>query len=185
MTNNDIRKLYTRKVSELLAQGYEIHPNSMGGSQGEIAHIDLIKDNHILRVLIEEESSWGDGYGNTLTITVGRWNKPFRSHSTIWNSELEIIFQIKLAKISERFYTTLEEGKRMANIRWERYKAKRTAPAECSDTFKSIALRWLRRQPGMKTCKLGDITRMRRTQRYDGRIGYEITARGKDYSLHA
>ncbi len=42
MTQNDLDRIYTEKVSELLAQGYQIHTASMGGSQGEIARTDFI-----------------------------------------------------------------------------------------------------------------------------------------------
>ena len=52
MTKNDIRSIYTQKVTELLAQGYQIHPETMSGSQGEIAHIDLTNGSEILRVLM-------------------------------------------------------------------------------------------------------------------------------------
>ena len=36
MTNNDIRRAYTQKVSELLASGYQIHYETMSGSQGDL-----------------------------------------------------------------------------------------------------------------------------------------------------
>ena len=41
MKKQDIRNIYTQKVTELLNQGYTIFPDTMNGSQGEIAHIDL------------------------------------------------------------------------------------------------------------------------------------------------
>ena len=45
MTRNDIRRMYTQKVSELLAKGYQIHFETMSGSQGELAHIDVTDGN--------------------------------------------------------------------------------------------------------------------------------------------
>ena len=72
MTKNDIRSIYTQKVTELLAQGYQIHPETMSGSQGEIAHIDLTNGSEILRVLIESRCSYSEAYGDILTIRVGR-----------------------------------------------------------------------------------------------------------------
>ena len=50
MNMNDINRIFTDMVSGLIEQGYQINPNTMSGSQGEIAHIDLRKDNEILRV---------------------------------------------------------------------------------------------------------------------------------------
>ena len=41
MNQNDINRAFTEKVTELLSRGYQIYPGTMGGSQGEIAHVDL------------------------------------------------------------------------------------------------------------------------------------------------
>ena len=65
MTKNDIRNLYTQKVAELLAQGYQINPETMSGSQGEIAHIDLTNGSEILRVLIESRCSYSEAYATS------------------------------------------------------------------------------------------------------------------------
>ena len=54
MKKQDIRRIYTQKVTELLTQGYTIYPDTMNGSQGEIAHIDLTDGNEIVRVLLEK-----------------------------------------------------------------------------------------------------------------------------------
>ena len=44
MNQNDIRRIYTEKVAGLLAKGYVLHPETMGGSQGEMARIDLTNE---------------------------------------------------------------------------------------------------------------------------------------------
>ena len=186
MTKNDIRNLYTQKVAELLAQGYQIHPETMSGSQGEIAHIDLTNGSEILRVLIESRCSYSETYGDILTIRVGRCTDEISgSWHTIWNDRLETLSEIKLAKISENFYTTLEEGKRMAEVRHSRWRRDYEQPKELGDAYKSAALSWLRRQPRMKTCKLQDIGRMTRTTLKDGRACFKIEARCNTYYLHA
>jgi len=187
MMKNDIRQIYTQKVAELLAQGYQINPETMGGSQGEMAHIDLTNGSEILRVLIETHGGYGDSYGDLLTIRVGRCTEKLTSHwHIIWNNKLETLSEIKLAKISETFYTTPEEGVRMADLRFSRWKNRRCEHRrEVGDAYKSVALSWLRRQPRMKTCKLEDITRMYRRTRSDGAVCFEIEARGKTYYLHA
>ena len=38
MNQNDINRMFTEKVTELIAQGYQINPATMSGSQGEHAH---------------------------------------------------------------------------------------------------------------------------------------------------
>ena len=74
----------------------------------------------------------------------------------------------------------------MAEQRYARWRALRGQMAQdLNPAHKSIALRWLRRQPRMKTCQLADITKMVRTTRRDGTVCYEITAKGKNFSLHA
>ena len=55
MTRKDLDRIYTAKVTELLAQGYQIHTGTMRGSQGELAHIDLSKGSEIIRVLMEQK----------------------------------------------------------------------------------------------------------------------------------
>ena len=187
MTKNDIRSIYTQKVAELLAQGYQIHPETMSGSQGEMAHIDLTNGSEILRVLIETHGSYCEGYGDILTIRVGRNTDDISGGwHTIWNNHLETLSEIKLAKISETFYTTLEEGKRMAEVRYSRWRNRnREQRKELGDAYKSIALRWLRRQPRMKSCKLEDIDRMIRRTRSDDTVCFEIEAKGKTFYLHA
>ena len=189
MTKNDIRSIYTQLVSDLLAKGYQIHPETMGGSQGEMAHIDLTNGSEILRVLIETHGGYGDSYGDLLTIRVGRCTEPITSHwHIIWNNKLETLSEIKLAKISDNFYTTPEEGMRMAEVRLSRYDWRvhnRDQRTELGDAYKLVALRWLRRQPRMKTCRLEDIDRMVKLTRKDKLVCYEITAKGKEYRLHA
>ena len=194
MTKNDIRRIYTEKVAELLAKGYILHPETMSGSQGEMAHIDLTNGFEILRVLIETSLSF-DGYGDILTIRVGRCMDEIRgSWHTIWNNRLETLSEIKLAKISDNFYTTPEEGMRMAEVRLSRYDWRvhnRDQRTELGDAYKLVALRWLRRQPRMKTCKLSEIERVTRVNRTQWNEtlpdlrGYEIVARGKTFFIKA
>lgn len=187
MKKNDIRSIYTQLVSELLAKGYQIHPETMGGSQGEMAHIDLTNGSEILRVLIETHGGFGDSYGDLLTIRVGRCTEEIgRNWHIIWNNKLETLSEIKLAKISDTFYTTPEEGARMADLRWNRWCNRKCSDRkELGDAYKSVAIRWLRRQPRMKSCKLEDIERMTRRTRSDGTVCFEIEARGKTFYLHA
>ena len=108
MKKQDIRNAYTQKVTELLNQGYTIFPDTMNGSQGEIAHIDLTNGSEIIRVLLERGLCWShisDGFhGDVVTLTVGRaaadtWVGD-RWDGTIWNSRLEPSFQIKWAEVN-------------------------------------------------------------------------------------
>ena len=96
MTRDDINRIFTEKVSELLAQGYQIHTSTMPGSQGEIAHVDLSNGSEILRVLLDRDHDWRAAYGDLFRIAVGR--NTDRLHGgwddTIWNGRLEILSEI-------------------------------------------------------------------------------------------
>ncbi len=195
MKKQDIRNAYTAKVKELLNQGYTIYPDSMGGSQGEIAHIDLTDGKDIYRVLLNRDHRWErdeDGYiGDTITLTVGKAAPDTRIFGNwddlVWNNRLEPCFQIEwavLGKGRDPWYTDLEEGRRCQRIQFERYRRRNAGAHEnASDALKSAALKWLKKQPKMKTCKLEDIETMIRVWSDTGKRHYEIVAKGKRYTI--
>ena len=192
MTKADINRIYTEKVSELLAQGYQIHTGSMGGSQGEIAHTDFIKDGELLRLLLDRGSDYNSACGDYYSIRLGRHTEPLRAD--IWNNRLETLSEIKLAKVTDSYFTTIEEGaaisrKRLA--RWEHSAKADTAHRALSEAYKSVALRWVQKQPRMKSCRLDEIesvTRVSKTawgKTLPDLDCYEIKARGKVFMLSA
>ncbi len=199
MKKQDIRTAYTQKVAELLAQGYTIFPDTMGGHQGEIAKVDLTNGPEILRVLLEREycrhSHGEDTYwGETITLTVGRAGEDTwlgaNFDGTIWNQRLETLFQIEWAEISGRrngdWYTDLDEGRRIQKLQIARSKAQseyRRTPLD--GAWKAVALRWLRKQPRMKTCRLEDIEKMERVWDPEKQkpLSYEIRAKGHSYTI--
>ena len=192
MTKEDVNRIYTEKVSELLAQGYQIHTSTMGGSQGDIAHIDLSNGTEILRVYLESIPGFGDSYDGYLTLTVGRNTDRIRNgwSETVWNEHLEVLFQIKFAKVTNDFFTTPEESARMFERRMERYAAHASQHRrELGDAYKSVALRWVQKQPRMKGCRLDEIesvTRVNKTtwgKALPDLYCYEIKARGKVFQL--
>lgn len=199
MKKQEIERMYTQKVAELLNQGWRVHASTMPGHQGEIAHIDLTDGSEIHRVLLQRELAWShldDGFhGDRITITVGRNTEEVWPgwDSTIWNQRLEVLSQIEMAEIQtpdrrhpDGWYTDFEEAVRISKIRHARREAQRLADAkELGDAYKSIALRWLRKQPKMKTCKLEDITKMTAWRTSDGHRSFRIEAKGKKYTLRA
>ena len=54
---------------------------------------------------------------------------------------------------------------------------------EASDALKSAALKWIQKQPRMKTCRLEDIETMIRIWNDEGKRRYEIVAKGKRYTI--
>lgn len=195
MNRNDINRIFTEQVSALLAQGYQINLDTMRGSQGEIGKVDLRKGDEILRVLLYSEASYGESYDGYFIIIVGR-NADRLWHgwdNTIWNSHLEVISEIKLAKITNDYFVTVEEGKVATDRRYEHRNRKYSVPSRVplGDAFKSPALRWLRKQPRMKSCKLEDIESVTRLNTNEWcettpkLYGYEIKARGRTFIIKA
>lgn len=197
MNQNDINRIFTEKVTELIGQGYQINPATMSGSQGEHAHVDLHKGTDIIRVLLDDGSDYEEGV-DFMRLVVGRCTDQIRMDTfdrlgnTIWNNRLEILFEIKFAKIAENYFTDMETGVQMRRKRYLRWKQKdRRARRDLPDSFKSAALRYVQRQPRMKTCKISEIervTRVNRTQWNEALPdlrGYEIVARGKTFFIKA
>ena len=202
MKKQEIRNLFTQKAAELLAAGYTIFPDTMRGSQGEIAHIDFTNGSEILRLVLYTDYHYGgkrdEYYGNTLVLMVGNAADDTRVHDnwdgTIWNNRLEPRFQIEWADIGElrrgvEWYTSMEEADRIQALRNARYELlpecqKRYATKQSlGDKYKVIALKWLRRQPRMKTCHLEDIEKMERVFTSDDHRRFEIRAKGKTFTL--
>ena len=197
MNQNDINRAFTDKVTELLSRGYQIHPGTMGGSQGEIAHVDLYKDDEIIRVLLERTIGHGEK-PDGVRLIVGRNTDRIRMNcfdtlgNTIWNNRLEILSKIEFCQIGENYYTDAETGKAIQEKRRARREARHeSVRRNLPDTFKCAALKYVQRQPRMKSCKLSDITRVTRVNRSNwGEVTpalycYEIEARGKTFRLLA
>ena len=199
MKKTTVERMYTAKVAELLNQGWHIHTSTMPGHQGEVAHVDLTNGSEIRRALLCREMTWGrsgaDFYGHKIIITVGKntdriwpgWN------STLWNNRVEVCSQIELAEIQEPdryhpegWYTDMATAQDIQRIRNERREARRIPTEKVLGTaFKSIALRWVRKQPRMKTTKLEDITKVARYTSRDGSTGFKIEAKSKTFTLHS
>ena len=100
MNQNDINRAFTEKVAELLGRGYQIYPGTMGGSQGEIAHVDLYRGDEIIRVLLDHSAGRGEKPDGVRLI--GRNTARIRMNcfdtlgNTIWNSHLEILSEMRL-----------------------------------------------------------------------------------------
>ena len=197
MNQNDINRIFTEKVTELIGQGYQINPATMSGSQGEYAHVDLRKGTEIIRVLLDDGSDYEEGV-DFMRLVVGRCTDQIRMGTfdrlgnTIWNNKLEIFFEIKFAKIAENYFTDMETGVQMRRKRYLRWKQKnRRDRRDLPESFKSAALRYVQKQPRMKTCKLSEIERVTSVNKTQWNEtlpdlrGYEIVARGRTFFIMA
>ena len=198
MNQNDINRAFTEKVTELLDRGYQIYPSTMNGSQGEIAHVDLYKGDEIIRVLLDRSAGCGEK-PDGVRLIVGRNTDRIRMNcfdtlgNTIWNNRLEILSEIEFCQIGENYYTDAETGRVYSGKSAARAgkRGTRAFAANLPDAFKCAALKYVQRQPRMKSCKLSDVTRVTRINRSSwGEVTpalycYEIEARGKTFRLLA
>ena len=86
----------------------------------------------------------------------------------------------------------METGKAIQEKRRARREARHeSVRRDLPDAFKCAALKYVQRQPRMKSCKLSDVTRVTRINRSSwGEVTpalycYEIEARGKTFRLLA
>lgn len=193
MTHKDLDQLFTAKATELLAQGYQIHTGSMSGTEGEIAHIDFCKGSEILRLLLEQGTDFHSVCGDFYSIRLGRHTEPPRGgRVNIWNNRLETLFEIRFAKVTDTYITTMDAVESISAKRTDRWKnsaRSNTARRELPDACKSAALHWVQKQPRMKTCRLDEIESVTRVCKTAwGKVlpdldCYEIKARGKVFKL--
>lgn len=199
-----INKRYTEAVTEWMAKGYHINTASMGGSQGEVAHLDLTDGKEIIRIVLDTLHEWGDrGSYDGLELIVGRVTDrviPDGSNNwgdTVWNNHLEVLTSERFYQIGrekrngEKWYGTQEDADAWSRLHFQRYKLKtsrQTVRKQMPEEAKAVVLPFLRRQPKCKSLKLSRIASVEKitTTGYDGTVRryYEIaTLGGRTFKL--
>lgn len=196
----EINNIYAAKVAELLSAGYTINTNTMNGSQGEIAKIDFGKDYEVIRVMLHQETIWGDDFrtAEAIILTVGRCNdervinaKGVGRDPTIWNERLETIEKRVFYMIGRRrdtdWYLEGKEGEEAMALHYNRFHNKceieriketriRTKDIT-SDEVRKIILPAVRRhldKPRMKADRIATVIRTWS----DGHFNYSVTTKG-------
>lgn len=127
----DINREFTAAANSYMAQGYYINAGTMGGSQGEVAHIDLTNGTEIIRVLLTTFNNYLGTEG--VELIVGRVKDDIKPNqedrwSTVWNERLEVISSKKFYRLNNRaqdgFYGTEEEANAAEEKRFDRYKSR-------------------------------------------------------------
>ena len=199
MKKTTVERMYTAKVAELLNQGWHIHTSTMPGHQGEVAHVDLTDGSEIRRALLCREMTWGrsgaDFYGHKIIILVGKNTDRSGRAGTARSGTTTSRSAPKSSWPRYRSPTAITP--RAGTPTWpppRTYSASATSAGKrgaspprrvLGTAFKSIALRWVRKQPRMKTTKLEDITKVARYTSRDGSTGFKIEAKGKTFTLHS
>lgn len=178
----DINQKFTEAVNEYLAHGYYINTNTMGGSQGEIAHIDLTNGTEIIRVLLQRFS--GDmATDGGVELLVGRVTdnvhpNEARERQTIWNDRLEVVSSEKFYTLSgsaddEPFYGTEIEAKSATRKRIDRYKIRRAGsyPVDITEKAAPTVKRYIRRKFGVTRVMMNLVSVTKCGSKYTVRYG--------------
>ncbi len=117
-------------------KGYIVNTATMGGSQGEVAHIDLTNGTEIVRVLlttgIESDES---GIYHIISLTAGKADASIMPNSsgdwqTIWNNRLDVIdsetWYVLYQARGGTVYGTKEEARAIEEKQYIRYRNKHT-----------------------------------------------------------
>jgi len=205
MKFESINKKYTEAVAAWLAKGYTINTATMGGSQGEVAHVDLTDGKEIIRVLlgnigaayerIEDRFYHLDG----VALIVGRVTDQIIPNSpntwpTVWNSHLEIVSEERFYEIGRqhrdgsKWYGTKEEAMAQQDKNSERYRARfMYNHYTLSESAKAIVLPFVKRQPKCRSVRLSEIEAVTHhdvTSRTGNRYGqYTVKVRGQSFQV--
>lgn len=201
-----INRRFTESSAEWMAKGYHINTASMGGSQGEVAHLDLTNGEEIVRIVLESfrDCNYEEGLdGEGLELKIGHVTDNVIPDScrtwgeTVWNQHLEIISSERFYQIGrekrngEKWYGTREEAIAQSKARYERYKVRRDREHKreaMPEAAKAAVLPFIKRQPKCKSMKLSGIESVEKVTNissFDGSVHsyYEITVKGKSYRL--
>ena len=202
MLRKDIENIYTDTVREYLDNGYRIYYPTMGGSQGEIAKIDLTNDKEVIRIFLGSKT---ENYRehpvhkymdlDYFTIIVGRntdklWGDSFSD--IIWNEHLELISEIRFYKIGRKnnsFFGTKQEAIDAMLKYYERLKFRSFDWAEerieiNSDEAKRIVLPFVKRQYKCKSATVKDIEKIEKVIPKNGKVYYMVQVKGKRYKMN-
>ena len=177
----DIESKYTEIISRYIGKGYVIYPESMSGSQGEIAKIDLTDGKEIVRVYIESKSHFGSKEDNwfsyesvDIVTEVHPFEKQVGLFSTIWTGKGEEIQHFEYCRLRGRYsgslngsYVSKADFVKMCKDSEQKRAERRQNHKEEDDTITSKKvidklLEIVRAQRGCKTVTMDDISGARK-----------------------
>ena len=185
MKRTELNTIFTAKVNEYLAKGYTFNTETMAGSQGEIAKVDLTNGEEIIRVIMEREYNWE--LGDYFTIIVGRATEvePGIGGSTIWNKDLEVLDQeiFYQAAHNSDYLITEEEAERNANKHQARMARRTSNMIEEVITDKALIkalVPYIQHLKGCKSVKARHLARVSKRSLSDGTYRYTICIEKKN-----
>ena len=202
MKFESINRKFTETVAEWMAKGYTINTASMGGSQGEIAKVDLTDGKEIVRIMLDGFTTHPTRDGSRcyslegVRLVVGRATDRVVPNSEdtwghIWNNRLEVLTCKEFYQIGEPhrngsvWYGSESEAMAQQDKSRARFNARWVSCSQdLGDVAKVIVLPYVRRQPKCKTIKVSEIERVtRRSNDSASKNYYYIKIRGKELRL--
>lgn len=199
MTRSDINYIVTRKLNEFILKGYVIDTKTMLSRLLDAsARIDMRGENDLVSIIItddiydEEAYKKADLDGDGIMIKIVRFMEP---KLPIRESPRITIYRRIFIELGKGYYGSIADAILAEKIHESRMKARRYditygygSRTECSRKYKEIALRWVRKQPGMENCTIDEIITMGRRmggEFFNAHIEYFILARGNIFRLGA
>ena len=203
MKSTDINAIFSAKVAEFLANGYQINTNTMSGSQGEVAKVDFRKGDELIRVVLDRKTIFTDHYScDGIVLIVGRCTDQYAldaqgfRDATVWNSHLEVIEERTFCKMGMRWSDNdwylegaeaeeaLKKTRERAKLQWnmERYEESRNRKEYTGENIKKILLPAVRRhleRPKLKVDRIDKIVRIWKENRFE----YTVTTLGKKVAV--
>lgn len=197
MTRNGINRIVTQQLNALISNGYTIDARAMLSRLVDVpARIDMRNGDDLLSIMITDDIYDNEAYEKAdliedgIRISVVQFTEPTLP---IGESPQKTLYEKVFIELGKNYYTDIEEAARAKTIRKSRIAAKRftitngyDSRMECGSKYKAIALRWIRKQPGMETCTIDEISKMERKlggEFFNRYIEYRIVARGKTFYI--
>lgn len=191
MKLHDINILFSKKVADYIGDGYIINTQSMGGSQGEVGKVDLVKGHHLIRIWLNKETAynWHDREkfsGDMVVLRVSEWKHPaednIKQGYTVWMSELEHIETHVFYQISNYdtwYVEDLQEAIAAQKLRRDRYYNRNPKHDEpvTTDAMKEIGAKYLKHKAGYKRVRKEEIKIQK------GDKSYCLMYAGKTYKI--
>lgn len=191
MKLHDINTLLSKKVADYIGDGYIINTQSMGGSQGEVGKVDLVKGHHLVRIWLNQETAytWHDKDKfsvDMIVLRVREWKYPaeysINYNQTVWMRELEHIETHVFYQISNRgkwYVEDLQEAIAAQKLRRERYYNLNTKYNEpvTTDAMREIGAKYLKRKAGYKRVRKDEINIQK------AKKSYYLMYAGKTYTI--
>ena len=167
-TAEELNQIFSDKATELLRKGYTIDLAGMAGSQGEVGKIIFKKNNTFYALVMENKSRCDGRYSDVYTIWFGKYiedttnMRPLDTWNTLWLNKFEASWEQEFVKISDNYYTTVEEATVM-NKKWtDRALNRATGWEEVSSKYNKVLLACVRKQKGYKSVKASEIVKVTR-----------------------